>query len=626
MEEEGEVIRFRHDLFADFFAADQLLADHPNSSGLRKALARPIHAELAEFVVGGSATAEVLDAVLDGASTGLLEACLRGVCGTRARRAVLDRYQALFDRLDAKYAALRFELPAQFHETGVLANLEWVVDEKHLLSDQDVVLLKTLPVATRHGLLPDILTMIRRVSVSLNIEAERLRQANPSLRLRWETAVQSEVYGLSFTAAGQDFQDLFQATKLSLFRRQDSDGVYPLFVAAAEAPRILDYGEMFFLFEGMSGFDDFESPPPSNLIELVQRAWDFRIYHLQLLATDIVVRLGSRLTDERRLALGEVVETWFSNSNAWLNGSVFDALRAIDCLEETFDVDTVAERFEAAVALPDTPEARQEALTLYGHTIDHPYDHIFSEAFSEKLTAEQRRVIHERAFGAADVFSMFKAFLASELFTDPAPSAIEVLRTAVGPPMVETHSIQDSVSIFVHAIGALARLEAGLPTRADLPSSPAQAWNVAGDLVYEMNRSSPSEPAMRAAWERLEALGATLAVDVIIKISEDRGYFCKADVAIYDRFADGVLRLSRTVLDEDYEPQLLFDRFDRIREGSLRHRRFALEMIALGGRSSDLRLVRGWLDDPRLGPIALETARQLEARPSGLDPSPEALR
>lgn len=613
---EGERVRFRHDLFADFYAAEQVLGEHGEPAALAAATARPINVELDEFIVGGCDGAAELEALLNGASPRLLAACLRGACGSRARAAVLDRCRLLMERIAGRYAEVRFGLPRAPGPDDVFLGPDLVAAPRTILSSVEERVLQVLPLAVGEGLLPDILALLRDMSVRMRAEASRLAAHYPAVAFDWTVAVLDEVFGAPRHAELTDVHHLLQSTKVTLFDRRSHEALFPVVKAAVDATSDHEVGELVFLFEAMMAFDDFASPPPASFLAVVEAAWKTEVYLLRALVTDVALRFGDRLPEPGQDRLAELLGG-FLNDEVLLNSFLFDALGALGALDDELDVDAALAAFTDALALPDGEAAGREALVLFGWMTEHPYAAAYAEAFLDHLDETQRQRIRARAFEVVEHYSLTRAHLAADLFASPTRAALAALREAAAAPATDVLSVQDAIGVYIHAVGALARLGEPLPSPDAAPGSAAEAWARVGALVYQMNRPDPDPQAVAAAWDAFERLGAALVLDPIDHLLSDRAYHIQADVAFADRFAEGLARLARTALEPDFEPVVLFERSSPRLTDGFRLRRLALEVLGLGARPSDMARIQAWLDDPKLGSIALAAARQIEKAAAG---------
>lgn len=606
--------RFRHDLLADFFAADDLLQTGAASDWIAS-LRRPINADLAVFVVGGCSTISEVEEVLAGLqSTAVLHACLRGRCGSKGKAYVLGRCRKLVADLGDKYTTARFG-----HESEAIEARRWTefsVSFEKDLTDDDRTYLPLLAHGVRDGLLAPILSMFRRVDAHLDSEGARLSAAFPDIRLNWLGEVKGAIYGFPYRHDHRELHTVIEATKQ--YRVALEDSAHVTFALASEQLERRDdlcAGELFFLFELLSGFARDAGPPPKTLPQQMQRAWNQRIYHLSLLAIDMAQRFGREMEDTDRKRLGERLESWFTQNNPMLNGALFDVLSLIGCWTPNITVEEAEANFRSVLALPLTPESADEALTLYIQSFDHPDRETIAEALYDRLSDDDRHHLYVRAASAQDRNTMAMSFVLTELASRPSEEAIPALLRFAALPAVDTHSVQDSMANFVNATTALAKLDVPLAAPKDVTPSVESAWVRVGQLVYALHR--PDRSDAQEAWRSLESLGAPFALDPIVRLERERNHFTiKAAFSFCETFPNGVLGLARAALLESYQPQSIFYYFRPGTELIDGHRAFALSHLGGAGDASDLASVRRWVEHPTLGSVAILAAKAIESRRS----------
>lgn len=113
--------------------------------------------------------------------------------------------------------------------------------------------------------------------------------------------------------------------------------------------------------------------------------------------------------------------------------------------------------------------------------------------------------------------------------------------------------------------------------------------------------------------EEFRACGIAEAFDVIQRlVREKRNLLRPANVEFECAFPDLILELCRAVLSPGYRPISVFDRIFADRTLADDHFDMALLLLQKVGRTTDIGLVSAFLDDPKHGELALQTARILE--------------
>lgn len=608
-------VRFRHDLIADYFAAERLVSDAgADAVQLGKQIARPIFADLAEFALGAAPSSSAAGKTLQFCSTPkLLVGALKGRCGRATREWVLASCETLVERITRRFTAFAPALAEQIGGGERFPGIDPGLDDEDY--DELSPYLQVLSYSIGSGLLSRLLQMFGEIDQHLLAEAARLKVAHPEFRMRWSAEVSGAIYGFSMLTRDRTFNTLFQTHAIyDLARAERDEALFPTIADALAHPERLSIGQLYFLIEMLRGFDDFDAAPPDNLAEIMATAWGMRMYHLSLAAIDLGQRFGRRLSDEKRKAVGEMLETWLSNNHPVLNGAIFDVLQIIGCWTPAITVDDAADEFRTVLAQPVSADANDAALTMYVKAFDHPDRETYAEAYYDKLHESERQKLCGRAIAAEDRIKMFISFALGEVVENPSLDALDGLNKWARLPTEENMSgTQESVSVFANASCALAKLNQPLPPIGPDLKLEALAWRKYGELLHAMNSTAPAR-APGEIWKEIEGLGAAQVLEPLHHLQGPHSFRVKGDTDIIGRFAAGVAEASRAALRRDYVGTTLFDRCERRERVTSDHRQFALAQLAKSGRPSDLALISQWIDDITLGTDALRAARAVEER------------
>jgi len=615
LKDDGAAVGFRHDLLGDFYAADHVLRASSSREALSAAAARPINAELREFMLGGCPTTAEIEALLTATPTAnLLAAGLQGRCGAKVRALILDRCRDVIEELRLRFAHLSLELPPEFDHTQRINSLRLSFGDQPGLDETDRAYFAVLPYTLAEGLLPDLLALYGDVDVRIAAEVARMRAAHPHIgRNWWTTAGYGAVYGITFGPEGHELEKILEGMQMIGLpggRRATDRGLWRLLDDfEAYSP-----GQLFLLISAYRGAHD--EPPPTRFNALLRHVWGLGIYHLRLLVSSVVRFRGRQLEEDERQAVRASLESWLSD-NAWFNSIIIDALEGVGGLDAEIDVDSALAEYDELLALPDSPEVRKLALGTVIHTYDHPFSDIYWSAFYDHLAVEKRQAILMRAIEDETGDAMFLADAVRALIDVPTHDAAPRLNAFAQRPWPQNHSSQDAVRLYSHSIAALAKM--GVPLTVDGPDDlvPAErAWRCAGRLVHAFNTAEPASDAeIERLWGALAACGPAAVIDALMHLEMDRSpYERRAKLAFVDRCASGLLAICRDVLDPGYVGASIFDRFPQPKERDAKHVAFAMSVMGKVGRRSDLPRLRRWLDDPQQGEIALAAAREIEER------------
>jgi energy-coupling factor transporter ATP-binding protein EcfA2 len=606
-------VGFRHDLIGDFFAAEAVLRRADSPEALAALARQPIHAELREFLLGGCAMTSEIEALLSNApDSRLLESALSGRAGQKAKDYLLSRMRDLIADLKRRYVEIELTLPDGVTSARELSSLVPALADPESGSIDDLYL-NLIPAALDNGLLPDLLDLFAAVDRRLVDEAARLKKRHPDFRLAWRAAAYGTVYGMHHFTGARHLQNLLNAIQNSWAHRDEKHGTLGL-AAYLDAFEALSVGQLFLLIAALRCARD--EPMPSRFPELLQHVWRTQVYHLRLMISDIIRFRGSELAEIDRETVRELLNGYLSNDNIFLNSSVIDAMAGVGGIEHDFTIEAAVEEYEALLAMPESPEACSLAVSAVTRTYDHPYSDLYWEAFYDVLAVEKRQALLLRGLRERPGDPWFIADILRALRRDPTREAEPELQRIALWPRLDGHSHQYAILSFAEAIGLLATLELPLvPPDAPPQDATMRAWYHAAPLIHALN-GGEGNPSVEA----FLACGVSSAFDVVQRLRREArniGFGSHPDIAFESRWPDMIRDLSRAVLTKDYVAASAFARFQFGRSLEEDHVDAALQLLAIVGRPTDLKLVQTWLPHARHGEQALATARALEAERTG---------
>ena len=612
---DGNRLFFRHDLIADFFAADAILRLPITPEELGTLARRPINAELREFLLGGCASTAQLTAVLGPQpDSRLLRAALSGNAGAKARAYVIGRVRDLIGQLKMRFCAMSLSLPDGVTHARELHSLMPGFPDELDTETGEGAYLKLIPFALgQDALLDEIMALFGAVDLHLVAEAERLRGLHPEVRVAWRAAAYGSVYGMHFFAGGHDLQQLISAIQNSWFR--DEEHLPDLGLdRRLDAFERVSPGQFFLLIAALRAH---AGPLPSRFPELLHHVWSLKIYHLRLMICDIIRWRGPDLPVDQQELVRELLDGWLSSDDILLNSILIDALEGVNGIEPGMTVEEAVREYEAILEIPESPESRSLAISAVTRTYDHPYRDIYWEAFYDVLAVEKRQALLLRGLRDETGDPWFIDDILRALRRDPTPEAAPDLQRLAQLPKVDGHSHQHAILVYADAIALLAEL--GIPLAPPQPppdALAARAWFHGAPFVYMLNADTrPAPGVMTEHVERFLACGAAEAFDVVQRlIREVRNLRHPTNVAFEDHWPEMILALCRAVLSPGYIPASARDHPPIDRSLADDHIDLALALIAKVGRPTDIPLVTNWLNHEHHGERALASARALEGR------------
>lgn len=613
---DGNRLAFRHDLIADFFAADDILRRNRAPAELSFTARLPINAELREFLLGGCANNSGIEALIgDEPDPRLLRSALDGRAGQKARQYVMSRLRDLIGRLGDRFCRIVLALPEGTKGARDFHSFNLTLPAEPRIVPSDAAFLNLLPHALgREGILDQLLAMFGAIDLRLLAEAERLRASHPDIRLAWRAASFSTVYGAHFHPDGCELQNLLSAIQNSWVGEEG--GKPPLDVRSRlDKFEALSVGQLFLLTSATRHAGN--EPLPSRFPELTQHVWDTRIYHLRLFICDIVRWRGRELPEGDREILRDMLNGWLSNDHVLMNSIVIDALEGVDGIDVSLTVEDAVREYEVILEQPETPDSRKLAVSAVTWTYDHPFRDVYWEAFYDVLAVDKRQAILMRGLRDESGDPWFIDDILSALRRDPTPEAAPELQRLALAPRLDGHSQQHAVLVYADAIALLAELDISLrPNEPPPDAADSRAWYRAAPFVHALNAPTP---CTGRAWgletRQLLDCGTAEAFDVIQRLSREVRVLRHPTKADFERlWPEMVIGLCRAALTPGYQAASIFERKFHDRTLTDDHVDFALAMMATIGRSTDLGLIRSWLVHPKHGERALATARSLERR------------
>jgi hypothetical protein len=600
-------VAFRHERFARFLAAEELLLRCDDGQAAGRVLNEPRSKQIRQDAVsleGDEARlGEMLAAVEDDEL--LLEAA-HGRLGELPRR---NAHALLVDALHV--ASARTSSPDVRLITG-MGPLDDSWETASTRTPAETAQLVAAGRGLRRGLLLD--------------EAARLVEQTDALCAAWEAGVDGSppadprrifvaTYAFSRPDAALSASIVVRACVEDRFRSgmsADSSAVARTLLARTPSPGpgILYLATSLLRLVTGHGADLVPS--------LVAACLGSGIYHLQLEALQLVEESARDLDpDEHEQVLNAVLGVKTDN-NIFLSTSVVEALAALGQIEPRVTVDDLLAELRELLARHDDPLAWREAAGAISSQFEEeeivgPY----YEAVG-KLAEAERSHLFEMALRASDADNLHAGWLLAQLESRDEPrlqSAVSDFLARVDP--LDWVAPQLAMESTLLAVGYLAR--AGLPRPATSASQEVDAWETFIDLLYGFLRGAGERPdGMEARGQQCRLLLTAhrpVLADLLWQLHVATTRHLMSDHSL--DLEDPLIR----ALGDDLVAALVWslEHPEKLRTAFRAsftddRGRHIIKLLADIGDARAANVLRRFVDDPVLGEAAVEGVRAIEAR------------
>ena len=611
----GDRVSFPHEMFFHAYAAENVVRGAAGrSTEILSALASPKHADRKAFIIGAidddSLRHQVLEGLTDAQSIG---ACIAGECGRVAREWAEARCGALWKRLRAEALGVSFCISDQgwmnvaFEEATIVP---WTAPE--------LALLAVMPQRIVEGhYLDEVLDTTGVMDRRIAEEGSRLRDEARARKIALRSALFANTY-VHHSGAVPGITQVCRGLHGGFFR-QTSDAVSRTVQRMLEGDH-LSPGQVYLLLM-LSRGADIAAP---LVAQTLKTHWAGAPYHLRLDLLD-AARMCHSASDSDRDALIEAVEELPPPSNVFVSSMILEALQGLGALEdsEREHIAPVRDQVKHCVTNPQDPERCTMAYGLYSSQFDHPYSGAYYEVIANLPEYERKTLLTMAANGAEDT-AVFLAALLSDLasFAD-SRVCDSIIRWTALPP-TDSFMPQDRVTVFVLAHVALARLGCPLPDRrGEADSYSTQALAACGAILYWCNRLELEETDKQHACDAsLRILlqhqrGAALDVvrrceHALVQRVKHLSGSAPPERSLVNGFPIEAAEICRHALAAPLNQVGHFRHYSEYdRQQNLT---FAIDVLAMHGNSTDLRLLREYADHAALGTSAIAAVRTIEER------------
>ena len=609
----GDRVSFAHEMFFNAFAAESVIRRAAGQvESVLLALATPQHAERKDFIVGAidddSFLEQVLERLEDSES---VAACLAGSCGRRPQEWADARCLNLTKKLHEEACNIRFQICDQERW-----NIAFQKGSLTTYSSPEQAVLSAFPKLLAEGrYLDDILDIIEVLDQRIADESIRLREEarNRNIALRSGLFANSYVFpsgtnpGITWLCSslhGRFFLTTSDATTGGIQKNLAEDNLSP--------------GQLYLLLM-LSRGADITAP---FLTRAIKTHWAAASYHLRLDLMDAAV-MCSRASEADRTALIETIEALPEPRGWGISSSITDALKSLGAFEDSEREHraVVREEIRQCIAHPNEGDSYAMAYRIYSAQFDHPFSGAYYEAVSDLSDHDRKTLLITAAKGAAD-FSFFLKLLLIDLDSLGDPNVGESVARWTALPPTDSVMPEEAIAVFVVAHIALARLGYLLPDKQFTTDNPAaEALAACGTILYWNNRTDLDDNTKRdTCYQPLGVLarhGLGAALGVIrdceyVGIQSVRRLFGDSPVewSIVGRFPTEVAEVCRQALVQPVRQLGYFHNFSDYKKPE--NLKFAIDILAHHGNSTDIWLLRRFAADSILGTSAIAAVKTIE--------------
>jgi hypothetical protein len=607
-------VRFTHELFARFLAAEQLSVAAPDTASLAQQLRDSRHHDLAEWIVILEVDEDRrLELLLILADADLLLIAMRGQFGPAMAVRVQEAARRLLKETCAVTSSAAFDSRQQEgHDVG-----HWQVPTHRSARDQ--ALLSAVGLGLRHGLLlPEVAALAE--ATDRRCSQEMLELVRNGHRSAISTVVEA-TYGSTWpnlTTAGLPISIVVRACQRAFFagRRPPGDGPGAttfLEVAPADPRWGLLYLALLLLHHERAS-------DMTLLPDLLRAAWEAGGHRLRMLALERVTDHAGVVDDTTRHRIRQLLNGLDADGNILLSTSLVDALAGYDELEPAETLDSLRTRIAAILAQPRHPLAAASARQIIGGQFEN--ESVVGPCYQAVRELDDERMLRLCTIAAnGDNTMRIHAEWLMRQITDRLEHADDAARALVRAAATRIDPgemmVQEAVQAHLVAMHGWGRIADALP----LPEPSdggigARAWRLVDELLFGLLRDQPlPAAAVDGIWTELLDLCAPAAVDVLYHLRTAAILDCLSGDHPYFRLALAYPRQVLRLLEWGLANRHTLMTTVRSGHPDWREEIIVSELGRLGTRHT-ADFLRAHLDDPTIGSQVVTAIRVIEQRHS----------
>jgi hypothetical protein len=334
------------------------------------------------------------------------------------------------------------------------------------------------------------------------------------------------------------------------------------------------------------------------------------LYHLRLVGLYLAEDSASRLDDAGRQTVIDSVRS-LPNDNLMLNGSIVDALSALDDLTPARDLDDITAEIATVLSMEEDPLGAQMAYGIISGQFESDAIGPYYEAVQSLPAADRERLL-AMALNGSDAGFINDDWILHEFndLSNPLVRKAVIVYIARSEPS-RWLSAPHGMSAVVRALELLAADGAPLPDP-DERGSADPAWRSSMALIMSAAYGADDSPAVNEAWAALIEVHRDTLASLLSKLHGTR------------RLGDGSATYERVIaaMPTAGANALIWslDHPDQVRplgRPDMDLRRDIIELLGRLGDPKTADALRRFADEPGIGEVATAAVRAIEERSVG---------
>jgi hypothetical protein len=604
-------ISFSHEMFYNFFRANEILRNWENKEYLASTLSDPQNQDITSLILSGIpdlvTSHKIFDSVID---DNVLYIMTTGELGHYAKTWIDNRIDYI------KREILDDVMNVKFHLTDKdMSHYPYTITPNRITDgpkqDRSLVIVFT-QLLSEGEYLAEMLEIIRHMDLAIanqqSIIYNDLRKKGKTKRV----SLFSYVYGRKFEESCS-FGLIFDILS-SQFSYSNNISLEELICYTAECS--LTAGQLYFLLLICDPRHRTKVFYPI-VLEILKHHWKNTPYLLRTCILDRVYMMQD--SEEKRIELiSAIQEIHAKTTDVWESTNIFEALSNLEAFDEESVNYTEGVRVEIQSLLsdPNNSNSWKEANNLYACQFDHPFSSAFSAAISN-LTTNNAKIFYLMALRSEGT-DIFTKSLISKAVEVAGAECCPYLYKWMTDPFHDKFMPSESLSTFISCYVICGKLNHSIDLYKNEDIS-SQCYLHFAEMYYWINRTDMSIQDKKAkctmATKEISITNPYISLSCVqaLHFSMIRRFpiynFPEDTVHIYEIFPYIIAALSRSVLTiENHE------KISSIFITSRDVKEFAIDFLGKHGESTDIMLLRNLAINRQYSIPAINAIKLLENR------------